>query len=143
MTSDSDFRYDLDGVDALPEDVDTAALQRMDRLAYALDDGIGVPGTNRRIGIDPLVGVLPVAGDAAIAAVSLAIVAQAALLGVSRSTLAVMVFNIAVDFGLGSVPVVGDLFDAAWKANRRNVALAVDDLAVEPKLIPVESPAER
>ena len=143
MPAHSDFRYDLDGIDALPEDVDTAALQRMDRLAYALDDGIGVPGTNRRIGLDPLIGVLPVAGDAAIAAVSLAIVAQAALLGVSRSTLAVMVFNVAVDLGLGSVPVVGDLFDAVWKANRRNVELAVADLAVEPELIPVESPTER
>lgn len=142
MSTRSDFRYDFDALDALPSAVDESALRRMDRLAYALDDGVAVPGTDWRAGIDPILGVLPVAGDAVAAALSLAIVAQAALLGVARSTLAVMVFNIVVDLGAGSLPVVGDLFDVAWKANRRNVELAVTDLAADSGPTLVEAAVE-
>lgn len=142
MPASSDFRYDFDALDALPADVDRVALRRMDFLAYALDDGVAVPGTDRRVGVDPVLGVVPVAGDAVAAALSLAVVARAALLGVDRSTLAVMVFNIAVDLVIGSVPVVGDLFDAAWKANRRNVGLVVADLAADSGPTPAEATVE-
>lgn len=142
MLTSSEFRYDFDALDALPPDVDEGALRRMDRLAYALDDGVAVPGTDWRVGIDPIIGVLPVAGDAVAAALSLAIVAQAALLGVGRPKLALMVFNIVVDLGVGSIPVVGDLFDAAWKANRRNVELTVTELAAEPDPTIVEATVE-
>ncbi|MFB6151248.1 MAG: DUF4112 domain-containing protein [Haloarculaceae archaeon] len=113
----------------LPADVDAAALGRMDAVAYVLDEGIPVPGTGYRVGLDPLAGVLPVAGDAATAVASLLVVAQAAALGVGRWTLARMLVNVAVDAAAGSVPVVGDLFDAAWKANSRNLELAFADLA--------------
>jgi hypothetical protein len=108
---------------------ETRALGRMATVAWLLDDSIRVPGTGRRIGLDPVVGVLPVAGDLAMAALSLYVVAEAALAGVSRRTLAAMLVTIAIDAGAGSVPVVGDLFDATWKANRRNVELAARDLA--------------
>jgi hypothetical protein len=57
------------------------------------------------------------------------VVAQAALLGVNRWTLLRMLANVAVDFGAGSVPVVGDAFDAVWKANKMNLELAMRDLA--------------
>lgn len=138
MALQSDFRYDFDAAGNLPADVDEGALRRMDLVAYVLDDGLAVPGTNRRIGIDPLIGVLPFAGDAATALASLYIVVQAALLGVDRSTLAVMVFNVAVDAAAGSVPIAGDLFDAAWKANRRNVELTIESLATESDPIQIE-----
>lgn len=100
-------------------------------VATLLDDSVRVPGTSYRIGIDPLVGILPGAGDAVTGLVSLYIVAESARLGVSQTTLLRMLANVAIDVGGGSVPVLGDIFDAAWKANRRNVELALDDLARE------------
>jgi hypothetical protein len=120
---------DLDAdASAVPEPA-TGAVTRMAAVAWLLDDSIRIPGTDRRIGLDPIVGLLPVSGDLAAAALSLYVVAESALAGVSRSTLAMMLVNIAVDTGAGSVPVLGDLFDAGWKANKRNVELAVSDLA--------------
>lgn len=116
-------------IEELPDDVDRAAIKRMQVVAWALDDAIRVPGTDYKVGIDPIVGVLPVGGDAATAAISLYLVAESARLGVAREKLAAMLVNIALDAGIGSIPVVGDLFDAGWKANKRNLALAVEDLA--------------
>ena len=116
-------------LEELPDDVDRAAVKRMQVVAWALDDAVRVPGTNFKVGIDPIVGVLPVGGDAATAVVSAYLVAESARLGVSREKLAAMLVNIALDAGVGSVPLVGDLFDAGWKANKRNLALALDDLA--------------
>jgi len=118
----------LDGED-VPAEVDNAVLQRMDVAATVLDDGFRVPGTDFRFGVDPVLGVLPVAGDTVATALSLYIVLEAVFAGVSLFTLVRMVFNIAVDYAAGLVPVVGDLFDAYWKANRRNVNLAARDLA--------------
>jgi hypothetical protein len=129
-------RYEVDVAGELPETVDRAALRRMEAVAYLLDDGLPVPGTDRRVGLDPLVGLLPVAGDTATAVVSLALVVQAALLGVGRRTLARMLLNVGVDAVAGSVPVVGDLFDAVWKANRRNVKLALRDLSTTAEPTP-------
>lgn len=108
-------------------------LERCRLVGTALDDAIPVPGTDRRIGLDPILGVLPVAGDAVAAVASSYIVLEAARLGVPSSTLARMGANVALDFGVGSIPVVGDLFDAAFKANKRNVELLeehVDDETV-------------
>jgi hypothetical protein len=126
------FLDDLDVDRSALSGPEARALGRMAAVAWLLDDAIRVPGTGRRIGLDPVVGVLPVAGDLATAAISLYIVAEAALAGVSRRTLAAMLANVAIDAGAGSVPVVGDLFDAGWKANRRNVELAARDLAEAP-----------
>lgn len=117
-------------IEELPEDVDKAAIKRMQAVAWALDEAVPVPGTNYRVGIDPILGVLPVGGDAASATISLYLVAESARLGVSRQKLAAMLVNVALDAGIGSIPVVGDLFDAGWKANKRNLALALEDLAV-------------
>lgn len=104
-------------------DPEAEALARLRRLSYYLDSAIAIPGTNRRIGLDPLLGLLPVAGDLSAAAVSAYIVAEAAALGAPRETVARMVLNLVVDAVFGSIPLVGDVFDAAWKANRRNVRL--------------------
>lgn len=113
----------------LPDTVDQAAVKRMRVVAWALDDAVRVPGTNRKVGIDPILGVLPVGGDVATALISLYVVAESARLGVARGTLVRMLVNIAIDTGVGSIPVLGDLFDAGWKANKRNVELALGELA--------------
>lgn len=97
--------------------------ERLDKLAWLLDDAILIPGTGYRIGFDGLIGLIPGVGDALGAALSSFILAQAARLGVPRSTLILMGFNIAIDTVIGAIPFLGDLFDFAWKANRRNVKL--------------------
>lgn len=104
----------------------------MRTIAYLLDESLPVPGTPFRVGIDPLIGVLPVSGDLVGAGLSLYLVAEAGRLGVSTPTLVRMLANISVDLLVGSIPVLGTLFDASWKANKRNLQLALDDLSTGP-----------
>ncbi|AXG06418.1 DUF4112 domain-containing protein [Haloplanus rubicundus] len=116
-------------IDDLPQSVDRAAVRRLRVVARVLDDSVRIPGTDFRIGLDPLLGLLPIAGDAVSGVLSLYIVVESARLGVSSRTLVRMLAHIGIDVAGGSVPVVGDLFDAAWKANTRNVGLVLADLA--------------
>lgn len=102
---------------------EAAALARLDRLAWLLDTSIVIPGTRWRFGVDPLLGLIPGAGDIAGAALSGYIVFEAWRLGVSPAVLARMIVNVAADTLVGAVPIAGDVFDAWWKANRRNVDL--------------------
>jgi hypothetical protein len=97
-------------------------MDRLRRMAWVLDDLVRVPGTSRRFGLDPVLGLLPGGGDIAGGALSAYIVIAAARLGAPSSVILRMGWNIAVDTLLGAVPLLGDLFDASWKANRRNVA---------------------
>ncbi|MGH7606973.1 MAG: DUF4112 domain-containing protein [Gemmatimonadales bacterium] len=99
------------------------------RFAHWMDAGIRVPGTRLRFGIDPLLGLVPGAGDTAGAVLALWIFAAAARAGASRATLARIAANIALDAGIGAVPFLGDMVDFAWKANLRNVALLERHLA--------------
>jgi hypothetical protein len=122
---DSAFEADID----LPPTVDEAAVRRMEFVSRLLDESVRVPGTEFEVGLDPILGVIPVAGDAVAAGLSLYIVLESARLGVSFTTLLRMLANVAIDVAVGSVPVVGVLFDALWKANVRNVELALEDLA--------------
>lgn len=115
----------------LPESVDGAAVRRMRVVAHLLDESVRIPGTRFRVGLDPILGVAPVAGDAVSAALSAYVVLESARLGVSYLTLLRMVANVSLDFAVGSIPVIGSLFDAVWKANTRNVELAVDELESE------------
>ena len=103
----------------------------MRSVSELLDQAVAVPGTGFRVGVDPLLSVLPVGGDAAGAAISLYIVAEAARLGVSPETLAKMLLNVGLDATVGSVPVLGTVFDAVYKANVRNVRLAERELGAE------------
>lgn len=96
---------------------------RLVAFAQLLDAGIRVPGTELRFGIDPLLGLIPGAGDAAGAVLSGWILLEAFRMGASRPTLLRMAGNVAIDAAVGTIPVVGDIFDFAWKANLRNVAL--------------------
>jgi hypothetical protein len=97
--------------------------ERLARLAWLLDSSIPFPGTSFSVGLDALIGLLPVAGDLVGMLLSGYIVKQAAALGVSRSILARMALNVAVEGLIGMIPFAGDLFDAAFKANQRNVRL--------------------
>lgn len=119
---------DFDDLD-LPEGVDRAAVRRMHAVARLLDDGLRVPGTGFRVGLDPVLGLVPGVGDAISAVVGSYIVIESARLGVSWTTLLRMVANVGLDLAVGSVPVVGDLLDALFRAHRRNLDLALADLA--------------
>lgn len=110
-------------------DAERSRLARVRRFSYAFDSAVTIPGTNVRIGLDPLLGLLPVVGDATAAAVSAYVIAEAAALGVPRATLARMCLNVLVDALVGSLPLVGDAFDAVWRANDRNVRLLEARLA--------------
>ena len=108
----------------MPDEIATdTRLRQLRKYTSVLDDGIRIPGTRIRFGLDPLLGLVPGAGDVAGAALSAAIVMEAVRQRVPATTLLRMVSNIAVDTGLGVVPIAGDLFDAAWKSNRRNLEL--------------------
>jgi len=102
---------------------DVEAVERLRRVARLLDSKFRFPGTRLRFGADALLGLVPGLGDAATAAISLYILAEAARLGVGLPTLMRMAWNVAVDFGLGAVPLLGDVFDLFWKSNLRNVEL--------------------
>ncbi|SER92242.1 DUF4112 domain-containing protein [Natrinema salaciae] len=132
MVTDSvdDIASELEALEGkLPAAADEAAVERMHLVARTLDEGIRVPGTDFKIGVDPIIGVLPGAGDSVAAVVSLYLVAESARMGVSRSTLVRMLANIGVDTVIGSIPVLGVAFDAVWKANKWNLQLALEDLA--------------
>ena len=105
----------------------TAAQQQrlyaLRQAARLLDSAFQVPGTSRRIGLDPVLGLVPVVGDLLSPLFALAILWQARDIGVPRVVQLRMVCNVAIDGLLGVVPVVGDLFDFVWKANDRNLAL--------------------
>ena len=98
-------------------------LRRARSVARLLDSSISVPGTGRRIGLDPILGLVPFVGDFAGALLSGYIILAAAEAGVPSFTLIRMIANVAVDTLAGSVPLLGDFFDAAWKSNVKNVAL--------------------
>lgn len=99
------------------------ALRRLDSLSYLLDNSIRVPGTNARFGVDAVIGLIPGFGDAAGAVMSAYIVIQAARLGAPVTSLIRMLLNVGIEALFGAVPFLGDLFDAAFKANARNVAI--------------------
>jgi len=92
-------------------------------IAWILDDLIPVPGTNFRIGLDPVVGLIPGLGDGSTAAVSSVILLQGLQAGVPRIVLVRMALNILLNSILGAVPGIGDLFSAWFKSNRRNYDL--------------------
>jgi Domain of unknown function (DUF4112) len=97
--------------------------ERLARLAWLLDSSIPIPGTRFSIGLEALIGLVPVVGDLVGVFLSSYIVREAAALGVSRSILGRMAFNVALEGLAGMIPFAGDVFDAAYKANQRNVRL--------------------
>ena len=105
-----------------------AAEKQLRALAWLLDDSIEIPGLRWRIGLDGLIGLIPGLGDLVTTGLSAMIIRQAAILGVPKIVLTRMACNTLLDFVLGAIPLVGDIFDFAWKANRRNAQLALQHL---------------
>lgn len=101
----------------------SARMKRLRSLTHILDNAIAIPGTRYRVGIDPILGLLPGAGDFIGTAFSGYIVLEAALMGLPRATLIRMFYNIVLDEIVGSIPIIGDFFDLGFKANVKNLAL--------------------
>lgn len=108
-------------------------IKRLGRLCHLMDNAYQLPGTNVRLGLDSAIGLIPGIGDAATAGVSVYMVYRARQLGVRKRTVVRMLGNIAIDTLIGTVPLVGDLFDAAWKANTRNLQLLKEELDLQPQ----------
>lgn len=110
-------------------------LQRMRTLAKFMDTAYRIPGTNFRFGWDAILGLIPGVGDLATGIVSASIVGYALRMGVRKRTLARMLANLGVDMTVGAVPLLGDLFDAGFKSNIRNVALLEREIARRAKIV--------
>jgi Domain of unknown function (DUF4112) len=104
-------------------------LNRLTRMAKLMDTAWGIPFTKIRFGFDSVVGLIPGAGDAVNLGVSLYSLILARKLGAPNSMLVRMAANAGIDFGLGSIPVVGDIFDLFFKSNTRNLKMLTDFLA--------------
>lgn len=105
-----------------------AARRRLERTARVMDSAFRVPGTNIRFGADAVLGLIPVAGDFTGGLVSVYILFEAVRIGVSIPVFLRMIFNVTLELTVGSIPLLGDVFDVAWKANMRNVGLLEDFL---------------
>jgi hypothetical protein len=103
--------------------VDPRRLARLRRIGWLLDSSIPIPGTRHTLGVDQIVGLVPGLGDLLGGLFSLYIIVEAARIGVPQGLLARMGWNVALDTLVGEVPILGDLFDIAFKANIRNLAL--------------------
>lgn len=120
----------------------SAALSRLRVLSRLLDSSLRIPGLGYRIGLDPLIGLIPGFGDAVMLVPSLYIVLEAYRLGAPRSAVVRMVLNVGVETLFGAVPFLGDLFDATFKANTRNLYLLERHLGALGER-PLERPSNR
>lgn len=93
------------------------------RMAHLLDDRFRIPGTNIRFGWDSLIGLIPGIGDTITAGMSIYIVARARELGAPLALQVRMTMNVLFDWIIGSIPLIGDIIDVGFKANRRNLQL--------------------
>jgi uncharacterized protein DUF4112 len=105
-----------------------ARLVRIRRMAWLIDGAFKLPGTRFRFGLNSVIGLLPVGGDAILGVLSAYIIYEAARLGVPRHKLARMAANVGIEVLGGSVPILGDLFDMALKANLRNLTIIEDHM---------------
>ena len=94
--------------------------ESLDRLGWLLDDLFRIPVLGWRIGLDALVGLIPGVGDTATTVASLYVLGSAVRYRVPKVTLLRMGLNLGIDYALGSLPLVGDFFDAWWKSNQKN-----------------------
>lgn len=101
----------------------TAVRQRVEAMERLLEGLIAIPGLNRRIGLDSIVGLFPVVGDVITAAMGAWLIWEARNLGMSKLQMLRMAGNIGVDSLIGAVPVVGDVFDVAFRSNTRNLKI--------------------
>jgi hypothetical protein len=96
---------------------------KLHRFAETLDGAMTVPGTSFKVGLDPLIGVIPIVGDAISGSMSAYIIWKARQLGAPRRLVGRMAMNATLDALLGCIPLAGDIFDAAYKSNLRNMRM--------------------
>jgi hypothetical protein len=113
------------------------AIARVTMLAKLMDSAVLIPGLNRRVGLDAVLGLVPGIGDAVSAALSSYIIWEARQLGLPRWKIARMIGNVAVDTAIGAIPLAGDVFDVFFKANQRNIRIIHEHLGT-PKRGPKE-----
>ncbi|WP_275788718.1 DUF4112 domain-containing protein [Pararhizobium gei] len=123
-------RYELEP-EAFATEERLRRLRRLSGVARLMDTALRIPGTNIRFGADSVLGLLPVVGDASGALIGLAIVNEARKLGVPKHKLVRMLYNLGVDAAVGSVPVLGDVFDLYFKSHKRNIRLILDHFGMD------------
>jgi hypothetical protein len=121
------YDYDMKTGELTPSEANPrareAALERLEQVTRLLDTALVIPGTNFRFGADAIIGLVPGIGDALTTALSAWVIYEARRLGAPRHLIARMIGNVALDGVVGSVPLVGDLFDVMFKSNRKNLRL--------------------
>lgn len=103
-------------------------LERLEAFARLMDSQFQIPGTPIRMGLDGLIGIVPIVGDFVTTVLASYVFAEAAGLGVRKRVIARMLLNTGVDSVIGAIPVVGDLFDIGFKSNARNARLVVAEV---------------
>lgn len=109
-------------------------LRQIRKIAKLLDTAIGIPGIKFRIGLDPILGLIPGGGDLVGAAISAYMIYLATSFGLEKSKVSQMIKNIALETTVGFVPIFGDLFDVYFKANIRNLDILEQHLAQTDEL---------
>lgn len=110
--------------DQLPIGRDPASVRRrLEAMEVLLERAFTIPGINRRVGLDAIVGLIPVVGDLITASMGAWLVWEARNLGMSKFQLMRLAGNIGVDSALGAIPLVGDLFDFAYRSNTKNLRI--------------------
>ena len=99
------------------------AIRRMEMMAKLLDNAFVIPGTNQRVGIDAIIGLVPGLGDIATTLLSSYVIWEARNLGVSRVAIGRMLTNLAIHASIGAIPILGDVFDAFFRVNQRNMRI--------------------
>ncbi|MFN6518979.1 MAG: DUF4112 domain-containing protein [Nostoc sp. CreGUA01] len=120
---DSSSRFSM-----IEPDAKAPTLKRLRQFSRLLDNAITIPGTQVGIGIDPILGLIPIGGDFLGVMFSCYIILEAARLGVSKASLGRMILNVIIDGLIGAVPIIGDFFDIAWTANNYNLKLLEEHL---------------
>ena len=118
---------------------DDQRIRRVEKLATWMDSAFRIPGTSRRVGLDSLIGLLPGVGDLSTFAVGCFIIREAWVLNLPKRHLLRMGWNTTFDMVLGSVPLVGDLFDFAFKSNSKNADIIVKHFREQKTNQPINS----
>ena len=117
------------------------SVARIDALARLMDGAFVIPGTNVRMGLDALLGLVPVAGDVISGLISTYLIYEARQLGAPRLLIARMIANTLLDTSVGAIPVLGDAFDLLFRANMKNIALLQRHLDQQKQLAKLPAPS--
>lgn len=112
------------------DEAELARVKRLRKLAFLLDSQFRIPGTKIRFGLDSILGLLPGAGDTVTAMMAAYIVFEAWRIGIPKQIIGRMLGNLLIDWVIGSIPVIGDIFDVGFKANERNIRLIEEELGL-------------